>query len=184
VQALLAVGAAQNESQALAVGRKSHHPSGDPRQPLIGGHGVMAAVRKTFLQTERHARMITTCAQSSDRQIQQAGGTGLNLLSWEYGKTLPNGLESYPPLAVPMLSEEGAVPREHLVQHGAKTEHIRTLVERLPLGLFRGHVSSGHQDGAFDGLGGVGIRFRHQLGQPEIEQLGRALAKALRVAAI
>src|SRR5207302_7802775 len=77
-----------------------------------------------------------------------------------------------------------ALPRKHLVEHRAKTEHIRTLVEQLSLHLFRRHIGCSPDDCAFGRLCDVRIGMRHQLSQSKIEQLGRALPRHQDVAGL
>ena len=62
-------------------------------------------------------------------------------------------------------------------KHRAETEDVRPRVERLALRLLRRHVGGRAQHRAFHRLSRVIVGSSSELGQSEIEELGRALRR-------
>ncbi len=80
------------------------------------------------------------------------------------------------------VARERPPARGHLVEHDAQREDVRALVDRLALGLLRGHVRDGADDASLGrhGRGGRRVVARQagrlaQLGQAEVEHLDAAV---------
>ena len=74
------------------------------------------------------------------------------------------------------VASERAGARQHLVDDGAQTEHVRARVERLPLRLFGRHVRGGAGHHTLAGPRHVRV-CRHDLGQAEVEHLGATVVR-------
>ena len=77
---------------------------------------------------------------------------------------------------------EGALARKQLIEDRAERKEIGAVVGSLAANLFRRHVAHGAENNSgFRALGqrgrvGTGsVRLRHQLGQPEVENLDSSI---------
>ena len=81
-----------------------------------------------------------------------------------------------------VVSRKGASTGRHLVEDDPQREDVRTVIDRVPLNLFRRHVGKRAHHAALAGQG-LGLHegsarlthFRAELGQPEVEHLDPAV---------
>jgi len=83
-----------------------------------------------------------------------------------------------------VVAAERPLAGRHLVEDDPEAEDVGQMIDRLALGLLRGHVGGGADDGAFPGQqlrGSVGLEVDldlvGQLGEPEIEDLHAAVVR-------